>query len=160
MGSPRFRAPLNLELDFGSGSAPTLNLGPDLGLVWEGSGLNLGSALNCGNTTIKVPRVLFIIGDRPEGESKEESLKGVPSTRLKLVKVRVVSEAASYILVKDVAVCCCAASKGVIREDIFFFRVQLLVNGMEKKEIKAMVFINVLLCFTYRTSSYLTVYNK
>jgi hypothetical protein len=154
MGLPRFRAPLNLELDFGSDLAPTLNLGPDLGLVWE------GSALNCGNTTIKVPRVLFIIGDRLGGKSKEESLKGVPSIRLKLIKVRVVSEAASYIPVKDVAVYCCAASKGVIGEDIFFFQVQLLVNGMEKKEIKAMVFINALLYFTYRTSSYLTVYNK
>jgi hypothetical protein len=50
MGSPGFGGAPNLELDFGSSSAPTLNLGLDLGPVWEGSGLNLGSALNCGNT--------------------------------------------------------------------------------------------------------------
>jgi len=32
-GSPGSGPPPNLELDFGSGSAPVLNLGPDLGPV-------------------------------------------------------------------------------------------------------------------------------
>ena len=50
-GSPGFGAPPNLEPDFGSSSAPTLNLGPDLGPVREGSGPDRGSALNRGNTT-------------------------------------------------------------------------------------------------------------
>ena len=33
MGSPGLGPPLNPELDFRSGSAPVLNLGPDLGPV-------------------------------------------------------------------------------------------------------------------------------
>jgi hypothetical protein len=45
-----FGALLNRELDFQSGSANMLNLGPDLGPVWQVSGPNLGSELDCGIT--------------------------------------------------------------------------------------------------------------
>jgi hypothetical protein len=41
---------LNLELDYRFGSAKSLNFELDLGLVQEGSGLNLGSELNHSNT--------------------------------------------------------------------------------------------------------------
>ena len=56
--------------------------------------------------SIDVPRLLCIMGDRPGGESKEESPKGVPSPELKLVKVGVVSETVSY---RSAKVCCCTA---------------------------------------------------
>ena len=45
-----FWAPPNPEPDVGSGSAPTLNLGPDLGQVLLGSGPNPGSEPDCGIT--------------------------------------------------------------------------------------------------------------
>ena len=50
-GSPGLGPPLNLELDFGSGSAPMLNLGLDLGLVHKGSGLDQSLEPNCGIPT-------------------------------------------------------------------------------------------------------------
>ena len=58
LGSDRVRTgslgsgqPLNPELDFGSGSAPMLNFGPDLGLVHQSSGPDQSSEPNCGNPT-------------------------------------------------------------------------------------------------------------
>ena len=41
--------PPNPELDFGSGSAPMLNFGPDLGPVHQSSGPDQSSEPNCGN---------------------------------------------------------------------------------------------------------------
>ena len=46
----RFGPSPNPEPDFGSGSAPMLNFGPDQGPVHQGSGPDQSSELNCGNT--------------------------------------------------------------------------------------------------------------
>jgi hypothetical protein len=46
------RVQLNLELNLRFSSAGALNLELNFGLVWPGSGSNLGSEPNCGNTII------------------------------------------------------------------------------------------------------------